>query len=103
VAFKRPVRTHYLDTGDYAVLSCVCKEDVLSLERIERLNFPEQGDFITVLGTTGPINANVFIKLYNEKFPKYLLIEGDKIGEPNCPVPVYDLVNKYLEKRCSRN
>lgn len=104
----RPRRTHLLDVGDYVVLSCIGAEDVyrrnvLTVERIVGLDSPEKGDFETAQGTTGPISGNVFIKIQKGKSPTYLLIEGDRIGKPWCPTPVYDLVNKYVESRHSQN
>jgi hypothetical protein len=91
-------RTHFLEVGDYA-LSVRFNNDVIITDRIAKLNSPEKGDFLTVRGATGPISGNVFIKINKKDFPKYLLIEGDKIGEPGCPTPVYDLVNEYIKSR----
>ena len=107
-AWQRPRRTHLLDTGDYVVLTPTSMEDayrgnVLAVEKIVGLDLSEKGDFVTTRGTIGPINGNVFVKIQRGKSPRYLLIEGDRIGEPNCPVPVYDLVNKYVESRHKKN
>ena len=104
----RPRRTHLLDTGDYVVLTPTNMVDayrgtVLAVEKIAELDSPEEGDFVTTRGTMGPINGNVFVKVQRDKSPGYLLIEGDRIGEPSCPVPVYDLVNKYVESRHNQN
>mgnify|MGYP001582356724 CR=1 FL=1 len=104
----RPRRTHLLDTGDYVVLTPTDMKDtysgnVLAVEKIDRLDSPEKGDFVTTRGTIGPMNGNVFVKIQRGKFPICLLIEGDRIGEPACPIPVYDLVNKYLESKHSQN
>ena len=104
----RPRRTHLLDTGDYVVLTPTSMEDayrgnVLAVEKIVGLDSSEKGDFVTTRGTIGPINGNVFVKIQKGKSPRCLLIEGDRIGEPNCPVPVYDLVNKYVESKHSQN
>lgn len=103
-----PRRTHLLDTGDYVVLTPTNMEDayrgnVLAVEKIAELDSPEQGDFVTTRGTIGPISGNVFVKIQRGKSPRCLLIEGDRIGEPTCPIPVYDLVNNYLETRHSQN
>lgn len=103
VVRQRPIRTHCLDSGDYVVLPHPYQEDHVDVEKIVGLNSPERGDFVTDRGTTGPISGNVFIKVNKGDIPKYLLIEGDRIGEPTCPVPVYDLINKYLENRCSHS
>ena len=97
--FMRPRRTHFLNIGDYVVSTYFGKEDVLKLERIAKLNYPEKGDFVTTRGSIGPINGNVFIKIQPREHPEYLLIEGDRIGEPTCPTPVYDRVNKHCEGR----
>ena len=104
----RPRRTHLLDTGDYVVLTPTSMEDayrgnVLAVEKIVGLDLSEKGDFVTTRGTIGPINGNVFVKIQKGKSPRCLLIEGDRIGEPNCPVPVYDLVNKYVKSRHTQN
>ena len=110
----RPRRTHLLDKGDYVVLTPISAEDVfraenacrgavLIVEEITELDAPERGDFVTSRGTDGPINGNVFIKIQKDNFPRYLLIEGDRIEESNCPVSVYDLVNKYINARHSQN
>ena len=104
----RPRRTHLLDTGDYVVLTPTSMEDayrgnVLAVEKIVGLDLSEKGDFVTTRGTIGPINGNVFVKIQEGKSPRCLLIEGDRIGEPNCPVPVYDLVNKYVKSRHTQN
>ena len=104
----RPRRTHLLDKGDYVVLTPTNMADayrgtVLAVEEIAELDSPEEGDFVTTRGTMGPINGNVFVKVQRDKSPGYLLIEGDRIGEPSCPVPVYDLVNKYVESRHNQN
>ncbi len=110
----RPRRTHLLDVGDYVVLTPTSQEEVyraenacrgaaLVLEEIAKLNFPERGDFVTTRGTIAPINGNVFVKIGEGESPRYLLIEGDRIGEAGCPTPVYDLVNRYLESRHSPN
>ena len=104
----RPRRTHLLDTGDYVVLTPTNMVDayrgtVLAVEKIAELDSPEKGDFVTTRGTIGPMNGNVFVKIQKDKPPKCLLIEGDRIGEPGCSVPVYDLVNKYVENRQSQN
>ena len=104
----RPRRTHLLDTGDYVVLTPTNMVDayrgtVLAVEKIAELDSPEKGDFVTTRGTIGPMNGNVFVKIQKDKSPQCLLIEGDRIGEPGCSVPVYDLVNKYVENRQSQN
>ena len=104
----RPRRTHCLDRGDYVVINPTNMEDayrgnVLAVEKIAGLDSPEKGDFETTRGTIGSINGNVFIKIQTGKSPRCLLIEGDRIGEPTCPIPVYDLVNKYIESRHGQN
>ena len=100
----RPRRTHLLKAGDYVVLSPVIgRRDILKIEEIARLDSPESGDFETVRGTTGPINGNVFIKIDKPGFPRYLLIEGDRIGESGCPTPVYDVINEYSETMSTRH
>jgi hypothetical protein len=102
VAGRRAYRTHLLDVGDCVVSPCFGREDVLALERISGLDSPEKGDFVTEGGITGPIRGNVFVKIKKGHFPEYLLIEGDGVGEPHCPVPAYDLVRKYVEERCRK-
>lgn len=97
----RPRMTHFLKKGDYVVFPKFGGKDILKLEMIAALDSPEEGDFITVRGSTGPINGNVFVKIQKGECPEYLLIEGDRIGEPGCPTSVYDLVNAYLKKRCA--
>ncbi len=107
----RPMRTHLLDTGDYVILTiltCVSEEYIngqkaLALEKITSLDSPEKGDFMTDKGTTAPINGNVFIKIQKKRYPEYLLIEGDRVGEANCPIPVYDFVNKYMQSKLIRH
>ncbi|MDP2947756.1 MAG: hypothetical protein Q8N88_06600 [Nanoarchaeota archaeon] len=108
----RPRRTHFLDVGDYVVLTPTSQEEVyrgenacrgavLEVEEIAELDSPERGDFVTIRGTIAPINGNVFVKVQKDKSPRYSLIEGDRIGEAGCPMPVYDLINKYVESRIS--
>ena len=110
----RPRRTHLLDVGDYVVFTPTSQEEVyrgenacigavVEVEEIAELDSPERGDFVTTRGTIAPINGNVFVKIQKGKSPRYLLIEGDRIGESGCPKPVYDLVNRYLESRHSQN
>lgn len=96
IAGRRVYRTHLLDRGDYVVIPHSAREDILVLEKIAELDSPEKGDFATIDGTTGPINANVFIRIGKEGFSEHLLIEGDKMNERHCSV--YNLVNKYLDK-----
>jgi len=103
VAWRMPRRTHLLDAGDYVVIPHPYQKDHVDVEEIAGLDSPERGDFVTVRGTTGPINGNIFIKINKGRYPEHLLIEGESIGKPTCPVPVYDLINEYLENRCSRN
>ena len=93
-AGRREYRTHLLDKGDYVVLTHFNRRDILLLERIAELDFPEKGDFVTVNGTIGPIGGNIFIKINKGGFARYLLIAGDRLNEVNCPV--YDLIcQKY--------
>lgn len=103
IVLKIPRRTHFLDVGNYVVLAHPYKKDHVDIEKIAKLNSPERGDFETIQGTIGPISGNVFIKIDKKQYPGHFLIEGDKTGEPTCPVPVYDLVNEYLKSRCNRN
>jgi|SRR3989344_1226680 len=97
----RPRRTHMLEAGDYVVSTSFDNPNFLDLEKISKLDSPEKGDFETVRGTMGPISGNVFIKINNKSCPKYLLIEGDRIGEPGCLTPVYDVLNEYVHNLCS--
>lgn len=101
--WQRPRRTHLLDIGDYVVFSHPYKRDHVDIEKIFELDFPEKGDFLTNRGSIGPINGNVFIKINRGGFPHYLLVEGDRIGEPACPIPVYKRLNSYVKRRCNRN
>jgi len=104
LAWTRPTRIHLLKVGDYALVSLPHIKDYVRAEKVEELDSPEKGDFLTVRGTTGPINGNVFIKVNDKnKYPPYMIIEGDRIEDPNCPAPVYDLVNEYLRNRHSPN
>ncbi len=99
---QRAWRTHVLKKGDYLVGTCFGRDDVVRAERLAKLDSPEIGDFRTVGGTTGPISGNVFIKINPKgEYPPYMLVEGDRIGEPNCPAPVYGLVSDYLKRRCA--
>jgi len=105
----RPRRTHFLDKGDYVVIAPVNAGEthgtgaVLAVEEIAELDAPEKGDFLTTRGTIGPVSGNVFIKIQKGENPKYLLIEGGRIGEAGCPTPVYDLVNGYVNTRFGQN
>lgn len=93
-----PRRTHLLEKGDFAVRTCVGREDIVAVEEIVELNSPEEGDFTTDKGTTGPISGNVFIKIQKGDSPKYFIIEGDKVGEVNYQDPIYDLVRNFIEQ-----
>lgn len=104
---KMAVRTHALDIGDYVVLAFPYQEDHVDVERIAELDSPEKGDFVTVQGTTGPISGNVFIKINKGKgrkfpeHPEYLFIIGDRVTADTGSV--YELLNKYLARRCNSN
>ena len=100
----RSRRTHFLREGKcYVVSPRFGRSDVVALDKVVKLDSPEKGDFETESGAIGPINGNVFVAFQKGEYPECLLVEGDRIGEPNCPVPVYDLVNDYTRRRCKLN
>jgi len=98
---KRPLRTHLLSKGDYAVLPHPFRTDRAYIEKIAELDSPEKGNFVTSKGTTGSISRNVFIIIKKGKYPEYLLVEGDKVTGYNGSV--YDSVRKYLESKSNLN
>ena len=95
--FLRPQRgTDYLEVGDYVVTPLEDREDVLALERVDELNSPREGDFLTASGTTVIIDRSIFVKPQRNSHVKYTLIEGARVrGQKN---RVYAIAKRYFSR-----
>jgi hypothetical protein len=79
-AYRLPVidGTSVLTTNDYLVLPDVLGKDKLRLEKIAKLNSPEQGDLVTVCDTDSSIQGNVYVQIIPSESAIFIAI-GERV------------------------
>jgi hypothetical protein len=98
LAYPTAYRTHCMlgkNTKNYVLSQHPLDNSRISVDEVTELDSPEKGDFTTRRGATGPISGNVFISVNPNRFPTYMLIEGDNVELGNGSV--YDSVRRYYD------
>jgi len=98
LALTTAYRTHCMlekGTKNYVLSQHPLNNSRIFIDEVTEFDSPEKGDFTTRRGATGPISGNVFISVNPNRFPNYMLIEGDNVGLGNGSV--YDSVRRYYD------